>query len=73
MSPDDVNEVALGYYDIISVVILLLGSPHLFMQMGGVEELWGQYGASGFYSVYNVQKQTLVIVVHEGDGCASVA
>lgn len=73
MSPDYVNEVALGYDDIISLFTLLFGSPHLFMQMGGVEELRGQYGASGFYSVYDVQKQTLVIVVHEGDGCASVA
>lgn len=56
MSPDDVNEVALGHKDIISEVPLLFGSPHLFMQMGRVEELRGELGTSGFNSVYNIQK-----------------
>ncbi len=73
MLPDDVDEVALGYDDVLCAAAPLSGSPLLFVQMWWVEELWRQDGARGFHSVHNVQKQTLVVVIHESDGGASVA
>lgn len=73
MLPDDVDEVALGYEDVLCPAAPLFGSPLLFVQMWGVEELWRQDGARGFHSVHDVQKQPLVVVIHEGDGGASVA
>ncbi len=73
MLPDDVDEVALGYDDVLWAAAPLSGSPLLFVQMWRVEELWRQNGARGFHSGYNVQKQPLVVVIHESDGGASVA
>ncbi len=68
-----VDEVALGYDDVLWAAAPLSGSPLLFVQMWRVEELWRQDGAHGFHSVHNVQKQPLVVVIHESYGGASVA
>lgn len=75
MSPvmpfNNVNNIALGQDISPSLFITFSGSPLLFKEMGGVEKLGWKLGASRLYSLHHVQKQALIVVVHEGDCCSS--
>lgn len=70
----DVYEVVLGDQCVLRPHLGLLSCPPLLlMEVGRIEKLGGHDGSCGFDPVYHFQKQPLVVVVEQGDGCSSVS
>lgn len=72
----DVQQIVFGDQPLVRLRPLF-GSlslpPLLFVEVWRVEELWGQNGAGGLHPVYNLEKQSLVVVIEKGDRRSSVS
>lgn len=72
----DVQQIVFGDQRLVRLWTLpgsLSLPPLLFVEVWRVEELRGQNGAGGLHPVYNLEEQSLVVVIEKGDRRSSVS
>lgn len=67
---NNVHNIISSYKAILQLFESLLFPSLLVMQIWGIKQLWGKNGSCGFYSLHNIPKELLAVVIDKSN-CSS--